>query len=277
MSSIKTVDFHVHIGHKKDWHPGVHDLMIKADPEQFKRLDSMMTPQNLEEFLRGQGVDLAVILADNSPITTGVVTNEFVANFCKGHDFFVPFCSIHPDEDDLVKDTRRCVQELGFRGIKMYPTAQQFYPNDETIYPLYETAQELEVPVMFHTGSSVFKGSRIKYGEPKLLDDVAVDFPDLSIVMAHSGRGAWYDQAVLMATLHPNVYMEVSGLPPKNLLRYFPRLDKLAGKVIFGSDWPTISDLRGNLETIKGLGLSKETVEGILGGTALKVLGRKVE
>jgi predicted TIM-barrel fold metal-dependent hydrolase len=273
MPASKIVDFHVHIGFKKDWHPWVHDLMKKADPVQFERLDSMMTPKNLEEFLRDQGVDFAVILADNSPITTGVVTNEFVAKFCKGHDFFVPFCSIHPFKDDIVKETKRCIQELGFRGIKMYPTAQHFYPNDENVYPLYETAQDLKVPIMFHTGSSVFKGSKLKYGEPKLLDDVAVDFPSLKIVMAHSGRGAWYPEAALMAMLHPNVFMEVSGLPPKNLLRYFPNLEKVEGKVIFGSDWPTISDICGNIKTIKDLGLSKKMVEGILGGTALRVLG----
>jgi uncharacterized protein len=273
MPSSKIVDFHVHIGHKKDWHPWVHELMKKADPDQFEHLDAMMTPKKLEEFLRSQGVDLAVILADNSPITTGVVTNAFVAEFCKGHDFFVPFCSIHPFKDDIVKETRRCILELGFKGIKMYPTAQHFYPNDERFYPLYKTAQDLEAPIMFHTGSSVFKGSKIKYGEPGLLDDVAVDFPDLRIVMAHSGRGVWYDQAVLMASLHPNVYMEVSGLPPRNLLRYFPNLEKVTQKVIFGSDWPTISDIRGNIKTLKELGLSKKAVEGILGGTALKVLG----
>lgn len=273
---MKVIDFHVHIGRKGDWHPWVLELMKKGDPAQFERLDRLMTPGNLERFLRGQGIDRAVVLADNSPITTGVVTNEFVAKFCKGHDFYVPFCSIHPFEDDLVKDTRRCIEDLGFKGIKMYPTYQHFYPNDKEMYPLYGTAQELGVPIMFHTGSSVFKGSRLKFGEPKLLDDVAVDFPDLPIVMAHSGRGAWYDQAVLMATLHRNVYMEVSGLPPRNLPKYFPDLEKVANKVIFGSDWPTISDIRGNIDAIKGLGLSKVVVEAILGGTARKILGKDI-
>ena len=273
MARPKVIDFHVHIGQKKDWHPWVHELMKRADPEQFERLEEMMTPKNLERFLRRQGVDKAVILADNSPITTGVVTNKFVAKFCQGHSYFIPFCSIHPFEDDIVKDTRRCISELGFKGVKMYPTYQHFYPNDERFYPLYETVQELEVPIMFHTGSSVFKGSRIKYGEPKLLDDVAVDFPDLKIVMAHSGRGAWYDQATLLATLHENVFMEVSGLPPQNLLKYFPSLEKVAHKVIFGSDWPTISDIKGNIETIRGLGLGKRTIEGILGENARRVLG----
>jgi len=273
---MKVLDFHVHIGRKADWHPWVHELMKNGDPAQYERLDELMEPKALEAFLRGQGIDRAVVLADNSPITTGVVSNEFVADFCKGHDFFIPFCSIHPFDDDLVKDTRRCIKKLGFRGIKMYPTYQHFYPNERSMYPLYQTAEELGVPIMFHTGSSVFKGSRLKFGEPQLLDDVAVDFPDLRIVMAHSGRGAWYDQAVLLATLHPNVYMEVSGLPPKNLLKYFPELKKVAGKVIFGSDWPTISDIRGNIEAIKGLGLAREAVEAILGGNALRVLGKDI-
>ena len=270
---MKVVDFHVHIGNLRTWHPWVLDLMRKGNPDQFDELEGLMHPGPLEEYLKGQGIWKAVVLADNCPITTGIVTNDYVAEFCKGHDFFIPFASIHPDQDHLVNATVRCVKEFGFKGIKMYPTYQHFFPNDENMYPLYETAQELKVPIMFHTGSSVFRGSKLKYGEPKLLDDVAVDFPELRIVMAHSGRSVWYEEAVLLATLHPNVYMEVSGLPPKNLLRYFPTLEKVADKVIFGSDWPTIGDIKGNMEAIKNLGLSPEAVEGVLGGNAMRVLG----
>lgn len=271
---MKVVDFHIHIGRREDWHPWVNDYMRQANPELYDRFDEIMSPDGLAFYLGHHGVSKAVILAENCPITTGVVTNDFVADFCKGKDMFIPFASVHPTEDsDPVGDLERCVGGSGFKGLKLYPTYQHFYPNSKDLYPLYEKASQLKVPVMFHTGSSVFKGARMKFGEPKLLDDVAVDFPELTIVMAHSGRGAWYDEAFLLATIHPNVYMEVSGLPPKNLLRYFPNIERIPGKVIFGSDWPGVGSIWENIETIRGLGLGADVVDAILGGNANKVLG----
>ena len=126
--------------------------------------------------------------------------------------------------------------------------------------------------MMVHTGSSVFKGARIKYGDPLLLDDVAIDFPKLNILMAHSGRPFWYEQAFWMARRHANVYMEVSGLPAKNLLEYFPRLEDIADKVVYGSDWPGNPDLRRNPDAIRALPISEEAKQAILYENATRVL-----
>jgi predicted TIM-barrel fold metal-dependent hydrolase len=101
---------------------------------------------------------------------------------------------------------------------------------------------------------------------------VAVDFPELNLVMAHAGRGFWYDRAFFLAKLHANVYLEISGLPPSKLMTYFPELDRLTGKVIFGSDWPGMPWIRRNMEAIGKLPLSAEGVEKILGGNAARLL-----
>jgi predicted TIM-barrel fold metal-dependent hydrolase len=162
---------------------------------------------------------------------------------------------------------------MGFRGVKLYPTYQQFYANDSRLYPLYAKAQEKGIPVMIHTGSSIFRGSRLKYGDPLYMDDVAVDFPELILLMAHSGRGFWYNRAYFLAKLHANVYMEISGLPPQKLLNYFPELERVADKVIFGSDWPGMPHIRRNIEAIRSLPLEEETKEKILGGNAARILG----
>ena len=136
-------------------------------------------------------------------------------------------------------------------------------------------AQDLKIPVLVHTGSSVFRGSRIKYGNPQLLDDVAVDFPDLKIIMAHSGRGLWYKEAFFISKLHENIYMEVSGLPPKKLPHYFPRLEENADSIIFGSDWPGISSIKDNIKEVNALPLKKSTKKKILGENARKLLNIK--
>jgi predicted TIM-barrel fold metal-dependent hydrolase len=215
-----------------------------------------------------------VALAELSPITTGMLGNEEVMKLSREVDCLIPFCSINPFlVADLGGELERHVTEMGFRGVKLYPTYQHFYPNANRLYPLYAKAEELGIPVMFHTGSSVFRGARIKYGDPLYLDDVAVDFPDLALLMAHSGRGFWYDRAYFLAKLHANLYMEISGLPPQRLLDYFPELERVADKVIFGSDWPGMPYIKRNIEIIRGLPLEEETKEKILGGNAARILG----
>jgi len=274
---MPVIDFHVHIAQPEHYHPWVIEWMQTLVKEDFlEYLRRHLSPEGMREVLRESGVDYAVVLAEVSPITTGVTTNEYVAEFCRGVDRLIPFANINPFTTARpAQELERCVRGLGFRGLKLYPTYQYFYPNDPLLYPLYAKAQELGIPVMFHTGSSVFRGSRLKYGDPLYLDDVAVDFPDLVIVQAHSGRGFWYDRAAFLARLHPNVYMEVSGLPPHKLLDYFPDLERLADKVIFGSDWPGVPSIKANIEAIRALPISEEAKAKILGENAARILGLK--
>jgi predicted TIM-barrel fold metal-dependent hydrolase len=271
------IDFHFHIGRYREYHPWVIEWVESQsndikDPEAF--LDRILTPEGIVDCLRANGVDYAVALAELSPITTGMLGNEVVAKLCQEVDSLIPFCSINPFlVADLAGELERHVTEMGFRGVKLYPTYQHFYPNANRLYPLYAKAEDLGIPVMFHTGSSVFRGARLKYGDPLYLDDVAVDFPDLKVLMAHSGRGFWYDRAYFLAKLHANMYMEISGLPPQRLLDYFPELERVADKVIFGSDLPGMPHIKRNIDLIRGLPLKEETKEKILGGNAARILG----
>jgi predicted TIM-barrel fold metal-dependent hydrolase len=270
------IDFHIHIGLREHWHPWVNELFKNVNPQLYENFDDIMTPDGLEAFLMSQGMDYAVILAENSPITTGVVSNEFVYEFCKSKDMFIPFASIDPKtEEEPAEKLMKLVEDEGFKGLKLYPSYQQYYSNDELVYPLYEAAQKLNIPVLVHTGSSIFKGSRLKFANPLLLDDVAVDIPDLKIIMAHSGRGLWYKEAFFLSRLHKNVHMEISGLPPKKLLSYFPNLEKNADKIIFGSDWPGIASIKDNIEAVNALPLHNSTKEKILGNNASILLGIK--
>jgi predicted TIM-barrel fold metal-dependent hydrolase len=268
------VDFHIHAGIYHELRPWVAEWMKAQiqDPETF--LKDVLTPEGMTRYLRQNGVDYAVALAELNPITTGMMLNEKVAELCRGTECLIPFCNINPFlVGDLAGELARYVTGMGFRGLKLYPTYQYFYPNDSRLYPLYAKAQELRIPVMIHTGSSVFRGARIKYGDPLDIDDVAVDFPDLTLLMVHSGRGFWYDRAYFLAKLHPNVYMEISGLPPQKLLDYFPELERVADKVIFGSDWPGMPHIKRNIELIRALPLTEETKDKILGENAARILG----
>jgi predicted TIM-barrel fold metal-dependent hydrolase len=237
-------------------------------------IETYSSPEAFLELMDEGGIDYAVILSELAPITTGIANNEYVAEFCSTSPRLIPFASVNPlATPQPARELERLVKTHGFRGLKLYPTYQYYYPNDPLVYPLYAKAEELGIPVSMHLGSSVFTGSRIKYGDPLYVDDVAVDFPDLTLLQCHCGRPFWYDYASGMARLHRNVYMEISGLPPSRLMQYFPDMDRLADKIIYGSDWPGVPTIAENIQVIEGLALKDETKRKILGENAARILG----
>jgi predicted TIM-barrel fold metal-dependent hydrolase len=268
------VDFHVHLARYDTMTPSFVDLLRRQWGENWaERIRPFATPEGFLQLMDRCGIDFAVILAELAPITTGIAGNDTVAEFCKTSQRLIPFASVDPSSATRpAEELRRLVTEQGFRGLKLYPTYQHYYPNEARIYPMYSVAQELGIPVLVHVGSSVFAGSRLKYGDPLFLDDVAVDFPTLTIIQSHCGRPFWYDKAFALARLHENVYMEVAGLPPRNLLSYFPELERLSSKVIYGSDWPGVPTIQENIRHIRELPLSQECKNKILGGNASKIL-----
>jgi hypothetical protein len=254
------IDFHTHVFLPGHYHPWVLNWAQQSMDEQVEDyLARYAQPEAVAGLLKECGVNYAVVLAEMNPVTAGTCTTEEVLAFCRGFDCLIPFASVNPYLTPGPADMLAHYVELGCRGLKLYPSYQFFYPNDNMLYPLYARAEELQIPVMFHTGSSVFRGTRVKYADPVYLDDIAVDFPDLVILAVHSGRGLWYEQAFFLAQLHRNVYLEISGLPLQNLLQYFPRLEKIADKIVFGSDWPGIPLLRENIQAIKNLPLREDT------------------
>ncbi len=268
------VDAHMHVARQDMWQPWVHEFFKKMNPKLYERpFDEAMSRENVLAMLDEAGVDKAWLLSESSQNVVGRVNNEFVSEFCAGSNRLIPFSSANPVADkDPVGLLEHAIRELGMAGLKLYPPYQGFYPNDAHIYPLYAKAQELGIPVVFHTGTSVFRNTRLKYSDPLHLDDVAVDFPDLTIIQAHGGRSMWYATSSFLVRRHANVYLDIAGLPPKNLLKYYPDLEKIAHKVLFGSDWPGVASVKENIESLKRLPISDEAKRKILGDNAIKIL-----
>jgi predicted TIM-barrel fold metal-dependent hydrolase len=275
------VDLHLHANSKKMIKPLVWEWMSTFIEKgnligEVLNEKGEMEPAKLADLLKKSGVDYGVCLAEYSPLAVGIVPNEYVSEFCRDYPSLIPFANINPyistkPEEDL----KYCLDELGMQGLKMLPSYQHFYPHERRLYPLYELAQKRGIIVMSHTGSSVFPGTKIRYADPLYWDDVARDFPELKIVLVHSGRGFWYDKAAFLAQLHSNVYIEIAGLPPHNLLKYIPDLDKISHKVIFGSDWPGVPSIEGNIKAIRELPISAQSKRNILGLNAASLLGLK--
>lgn len=208
--------------------------------------------------------------------------NEEIAELAAEHsDVVIAFASVDPYRRRAgVKLLHRYVTELAMRGLKLHPSSQEFWPNDRMVYPLYEAAQELGVPVVFHTGHTGVGagqrgggGVRLKYSNPMAIDDVAVDFPDLDIVLAHPSF-PWQDEALSVARHKPNVYIDLSGWSPK----YFPASlvqhanSILQDKVLFGSDYPLITPDRW-LDDFQKLDIKADVRPKILKDNAARLLG----
>jgi len=183
----------------------------------------------------------------------------------------IAFGSVNPRfSRDVAGDTARVI-EAGARALKVHPPHQLFRANAYQdalpgLADLYRVAEQAGVPVTIHTGTSVFPGARSRFGDPMDVDDVAIDFPRLKILLAHGGRPLWMEAAFFLVRRHPNVFLELSGIPPARLLDYFPRLEELAGKAIWGTDWPSpgIKSMRANVEAFNALPLSEATRRKIL-------------
>lgn len=267
------LDMHLHTLTPQAWTPGTSAYVLQSNAALHAQAAAFDDPAYLRRILDEAGVDHAVVLAEEAPETSGMVTSEWMLDYCARAPGLHAFISINPLlEPDPVGRLERLREYGTVAGLKFLPPYQYFYPNDRRLYPLYARAEELRLPCTFHTGLSRIPGTRLKYAVPLLLDDVAVDFPHLPILLAHAGRGVWYTEAAMLATLHENVYLELSGLPPRNLPRYFPDLDRLVPKMIFGSDFPGLPSLADNVAAIRKV-LGPEGARTVLWETGARLLG----
>lgn len=274
-SDATVIDFHTHPYLPEHVSDDTREFLRRTSLVVQEHGERLSDPRYAARLQQEQGVQRAVVLAEHCPATSGNVRTESVLEWCaEVPDFFLPFASIDPNTDpDPAGLLQHYVDAGPVRGLKLYPSYQFFYPDERRVYPLYEICQEAGIPVLLHIGSSVLAGTRLKYCDPIHLDDVAVDFPDLDIVMAHGGRGPWYDFCAFLARHHENVYIDVAGLVPSQLNEHFPGLDRLAGKIVFGSDWPALPKrVSENTSAITQLGLPADAVAAILYGNAARLL-----
>jgi predicted TIM-barrel fold metal-dependent hydrolase len=274
-------DCHVHIQPIELFKPEALALMKKSRRDFDQIAEYCRSPKAFLGYLDRIGVDRAVLINYVAPEVIGFTpaVNEFVAGYVKENPKrLIPCGSVHPRHTaDVLADMEQIVR-LGIRLIKIHPPHQLLYPNDyihgvKELEILYRVAEANGIPIMVHTGTSIFPGARNKYGDPMYVDDVAVDFPKLKILLAHGGRPLWMDTAFFLVRRHRNVYLDMSGIPPKMLLNYFPRLEEIAHKTLFGTDWPGpgVPEIERNLEQFRALELSDAARGHILSRTALEI------
>jgi uncharacterized protein len=269
------IDFHTHLLRWADYVPDMRDFLRTVNPAYLDRYsDQHPTPVQFADHFLAAGIDRVVVLAEHAPATTGNLRSEYVAEFCSGHPALIAACCINPNVDWRPRDAfLRYVDTLGMRVLKLMPSYGFFRLSDPRLWRIYEIAEARSVPVLIHVGSSVFPATRQRYCHPDDVQDVAREFPDLPFVLAHAGRGFWYQQCQFLAEHEPNVYLDLTGLPPAGLLDVLPRLGRIADKCVFGTDWPALpKPVADNLAAIGNLPLPDAAKDAILGATAARLL-----
>jgi predicted TIM-barrel fold metal-dependent hydrolase len=271
---MRVIDFHTHPYRPGDLAPGTRAFVQRTSAALREYGEQLGDPRFFADALRAQGIDRAVVLPEHCPATSGNVRTDSVLEWCAAApDTLIPFASVDPNSDADAADLLQGYITKGVRGLKLYPSYQFFYPNERRVYPIYEVCQSANIPVLMHIGSSVIPGTRLKYCDPIHLDDVAVDFPNMSIVMAHGGRGYWHEACAFLAAHFANVYIDVTGLVPERLREYFPEMEKRADKYIFGTDWPAMpKSAAHNIQAISKLGLPETALRRIFSENAARLL-----
>ncbi|GGM17970.1 4-hydroxyphenyl-beta-ketoacyl-CoA hydrolase [Streptomyces fumigatiscleroticus] len=288
LDRLTAIDVHTHAEISKDGHGALSPELFGASEEYFKAHGHRQpTIDEMADHYRERRMAAVVFTVDAEHATGHPrISNEEIAESCAAHaDVLIPFASIDPHKGRAgVREARRLAEEYGVRGFKFHPSIQAFSPNDPLAYPLYEAIEELGVPALFHTGQTGIGagvpgggGIRLKYSDPMLVDDVAVDFPHLRIILAHPSF-PWQDEALAVATHKPHVYIDLSGWSPKyfppQLVRYANSL--LKDKVLFGSDYPVITPDRW-LADFEKLDIRPEVRPKILKENAARLLGLLTE
>jgi uncharacterized protein len=277
------IDVHLHAARiptlKATWQQWAHDFGGTPAIGRVYNEHGTILPEEFDAYLAEEGVDVAVLLSEYSPKVTGIQPIEDLQPLIRyAPNRLKMLANVNPHLHYPIADELQRQIGLGAIGLKVHPVHGGFPVNHRAMYPAYEICQSAGLPVIVHCGSSTFPGSMNQYADPLLLDDALRDFPGLDLVLAHGGRGWWYDAAATLALMNEHVWIELSGLPPSRLKHYYARHDwpRLTRRMIFGTDWPGVPGIAANARAVAALCPDEHTVDLVLAGNAIRVYGLKL-
>jgi predicted TIM-barrel fold metal-dependent hydrolase len=279
---VRAIDVHTHAEVSIAGHDPMPRELRDASKRYFRGEGSQPTAEDVAAYYRERDMACVLFTVDyESQSGRRPVSNEEIVEVAAANpDVVIPFASVDPARPGAASEVRRLITDHGVRGFKFHPNMQAFYPNDAKAYPLYEAIAEAGLPALFHTGHSGIGsglpgggGIRLKYSNPIYVDDVAADFPEMPIVLAHPSF-PWQDEALSIAMHKPEVYIDLSGWSPKyfppQLIQYTNTL--LKRQVLFGSDYPMITPDRW-LRDFERLDIHDDVRPLVLKENAARLLG----
>lgn len=284
------IDAHTHIVPAKffseDLLKAVASLM-RVDPEFYK--DISKDPKNLIRYMDEKSIKAIMIMSYPAPDVMGFGDEQVdeVAQYVKNHrDRLLQFGSVHPrfNKNPLPR-LEEIYSKYEIRGLKLHTVHQLVKPNAyrpeegnlKSLEQIYQFASDHELPMLIHTGTSMFPKARNKYGDPIFLDELPLDFPKMRIILSHGGRPIWMETAFYLIRRHHQIIFDISSIPPPRLLDYFPRFERVADKAIFGSDWPGpgVHSIHENIQEFLKLPLAEEVKRKVAYENAAKLFNIK--
>ncbi len=283
-----SIDCHIHVLPLEMVKPAIREAILSSksvDSEQYARV--CRDASELIRILDAADVEKAGLMSYQSPRVIGVNNEqvEFIARYRSQYrDRLVQIGSANPVVDaHPVKTLEWLYSKLEVKIVKIHPVHQLYKPNAyrreegglARLEKMYEFLESHGIPVMVHTGSSIFPGAGLKYGDPIFLDDVANDFPHLQLIMCHAGRPVWMNTASVLMRKHPRMMLDLTGIPPKRLLEYIPKLEEFQDRAMFGSDWasPGVKGIGENKQEFEKIEISAGAKRKILYDNAKRVFG----
>lgn len=266
IGGLRVTDCHIHIHPWREMRPDVVALM-RQGPDAERLEEVMYDPALLLAIMDEDGIDRVGLVNYPAPEVMGTDrrTIEHAARYAAAApDRMLWYGGVHPRHTTDPAGEVDALVEMGMRMLKVHPNHQALPANAyadglDAQAAIYRRCEELGVPVLIHTGTSIFPRARCKYGNPLEIDDVALDFPELRIVLAHGGRPFWMGEAFFVLRRHRNVWFDLSGIPPRSLLEWFPKLAELEHKLLWGSDWPSpgVPRMRRNVDQFLALPMAE--------------------
>ncbi len=278
---MKIINAHVHMIELAAMAQRNPDLALPAGIAVLKDLEAtlpMLLPQTLIAQMDEAGIEKSILYAVEAPLV--YASNEYVCSLCSQFpDRLMGFASVNPLSPDAPAVLEKAVREMGLTGLKLHPPLQGFFPDDEAVFPVYQKAAELNIPVVFHVGTTPF-GSlcRLAHANPLLIDEVAVRFPTLRIMLTHLGT-LWHNEAFMVVEKNPNVFIDTAAYITEIAEVLTPDIVRRIGpeKIIFGTDYPmpygdSPHRMKDFVDCIKALDLPEETIAGIFSGNLERML-----
>ena len=282
IDGMPLVDVHLHAARRPTLKLSWDEWLMVGDRDLMARLyddEGTVIPAEFDAFLAAEGVDIGLVMCEYSPKVTGMqVIEDMLPLAAHNPDRIRVIASVNPHLHYPVDEEVRRQLGLGAVALKIHPVHAGVAANDPMLYPAYEACQAAGVPVVVHCGTSTFPGANNAYGDPVVFSDVLRDFRDLTLVLAHGGRGWWYDAAAFFALSYDRVWIELSGLPPQRLPDYYSRQNwgRLTRRMIFGTDWPGIPGIAKNARAVARLCPDEDTAAAVLAGNACRVYNLKL-
>ena len=274
------IDVHTHNIQPEDFS----DFSLRA----MERAGLALKPFSFETYAAHmRTVDRSILFGVRAVASGWACPNDRTAEWVRRDpDRIIGFAAIDPMEDDHLEELERGVEDLGLRGVKLYPVLGRYSPADPLVFPLYAEAQRRDLPVLLHVGTHPQPNALLKHSLPLLIDEVAQVFPDLRIVIAHMAH-PWQRECAVVLRKHPNVYADVSGggwVRPYQAWQALVLMCEwgVTDKLLFGSDFPLWTPLEGMEgmrrlnQQVEGTNLPRvpeEVVEGIIHRDSLPLLG----